>query len=589
MSVSPRALAIVTTIMATNTLMYPSITLARPSAQDKKIAELEAHIKALEAKLEKVLDAKLNESPAAPVATVAATTQDNRHAATTASGTTKAAAPASTLSQTGHADTPVTRSELASLNQKVRLIERKMDVDKEENTSRWDKLPKNIELGSQGLKVVSQDQENSIYFRTLIQADSNIFMDDSNAVPTNANGSSIADKFFMRRVRPIIEGTVWKWFDYRVMPDFGMGTTRLFDAYIDMRYFRQASLTGGKFKSPISLERLQSASALPFVERAFPTQLAPNRDVGFMLHGEFDQPGYPSSFSPLNRNQTHNGNYPMYNYPDFLSYQVGIFDGSRNNGSIDSDTNDAKEYQGRLFSHPFLHSGISALEGLGLGVGGSWGRPNDDTLSTYQSPGLQNIFVYNSLARADGQQYRVYPQSYWIMGPFQLVGEYALSNQDIANQVTVDRLTQNKFSTNQNDQAWNVTASYVLTGETNTFLTQGIKPRHNFNPAEGNWGAFQVAARWSSINFDRNIFENVGTAEKPIYPFADPRVSVAAATTWGLGINWWLNPNVKLMTDYSQTSFQQGAGEFSSSGQLTPAILARETEKVWQTRMQLGF
>jgi phosphate-selective porin OprO/OprP len=279
----------------------------------------------------------------------------------------------------------------------------------------------------------------------------------------------------------------------------------------------------------------------------------------------------------------------MYNYPDFLSYQVGIFDGSRNNGSIDSDTNDAKEYQGRLFSHPFLHSGVSALEGLGLGVAGSWGRPNDDTLSTYQSPGLQNIFVYNSLARADGQQYRVYPQSYWIMGPFQLVGEYALSNQDIANQVTVDRLTQNKFSTNQNDQAWNVTASYVLTGETNTFLGQGIKPRHNFNPAEGNWGAFQVAARWSTINFDKNIFENVGTAEKPIYPFADPRVSVAAATTWGLSISWWLNPNVKLMTDYSQTSFQEGAGEFSSSGQLTPAILARETEKVWQTRMQLGF
>jgi phosphate-selective porin OprO/OprP len=496
----------------------------------------------------------------------------------------------------------VDKQTLKQVDQKVKLLERKLEVDKEESKAKWASFPKNVELGIQGLKVVSQDENFIMYMRALIQADGRFFVDDTSGGDAgNTNGDSLPDQFTLRRVRPILEGTVWKWFDYRIMPDFAGGTTRLFDAYADLRYFREASLTAGKFKAPVSLERLQSASALTFTERAFPTQLAPNRDVGFMLHGEFDKPGYPSDFSKLERNQTHAGNFPLYMYPEFFSYQVGVFDGSRNNGNIDSDSNDSKEFQGRIFAHPFLHSGIEPLEGLGLGVAGTWGQPNSDKLSNYQSPGLNNIFTYASAARGDGVQYRVYPQGYWIWGPFQLLGEYALSSQDLANQATVNGFNVNKAETNTTDQAWNVTVSYLLTGEENVFLRQGIKPRHPFdpmygirpnqpfNPAEGHWGAFQVAARWSYIDFDNGVFENIGSESSPKYAFADPRSSVSAATTWALGANWWLNPNVKLMADYSQTSYDGGAGFTGANGKLGTGVRDLETEKVFSTRVQLAF
>jgi len=500
----------------------------------------------------------------------------------------------------GTAASSVDTQEIKQLKQKVNLLERKVEVEKENSDAKWLKLPKNVELGTQGLKVVSQDQNFIMYWRALIQADGSYFMDDTNQAGVT-NGDSYADKFYLRRVRPILEGTIWKYFDYRLMPDFGMGTTRLFDAYADIRYFREASLTAGKFKAPVSLERLQSATALTFIERAYPTQLAPNRDVGFMLHGEFDKPGFPTDFKTLERNQTFQGNFPLYMYPDFIQYQLGVFNGSRNNGNIDSDTNDSKEVQARIFAHPFLHTGIEPLEGLGMGVAGTWGQPNSDRLSNYQSPGLNNIFVYNANARADGTQYRVYPQMYWIWGPFQFVGEYALSNLDVANQTVVSGADHTVASTNQTDQAWNATISYMLTGEENVFLRQGIKPRHEFdpmyglrpdrpfNPAEGHWGAFQVAARFTTIDFDNDIFRNTGTLRAPVYPFADPRLSVSRATTWALGVNWWLNSNVKLMADYSQTSYNDGAGAFNSAGALTPAVQSLQTEKVWQTRVQLGF
>lgn len=557
---------------------------AAPALAAKKLSAKDAQILSLEKRLE-MLEKRLTAYESQGAAPATAATQQAAHPAPISSG--NKVADAETVKQ---------------IDQKVKILERKMEVEKENTQSKWATFPKTVELGAQGLKVVSSDENFIMYLRALIQADSKFFMDDSGNQNTPfTNGDNLADQFTLRRVRPILEGTVWKWFDYRIMPDFGSGATRLFDAYVDIRYFREASLTAGKFKGPVSLERLQSASNLAFVERAYPSQLAPNRDVGFMLHGEFDKPGYPTNFSKLERNQTKAGSFPLYMYPEFFSYQLAVVDGSRNNGNIDSDQNDSKEFQGRIFAHPFLHTGWEALEGLGVGFAGTYGNPNDDLLSNYQSPGLATIFTYNSLARADGTQFRLYPQGYWIWGPFQLVGEYAYSSQQLANQVLVNNRTFNKNTTEANDQAWNVTASYVLTGEDNVFLRQGIKPRHEFdplygispdkpfNPAEGHWGAFQVAARWTLLDFDQANFQNVGTAKVPIYPFADPRVSVKQANTWGLGLNWWLNSNVKLMLDYSQTSFTGGAGLFNTRNVLQTNITSREMEKVWQTRVQLAF
>ena len=37
----------------------------------------------------------------------------------------------------------------------------------------------------------------------------------------NEGGDTGTDSFFMRRVRPIVEGTVYKYFDFKIMPDFG--------------------------------------------------------------------------------------------------------------------------------------------------------------------------------------------------------------------------------------------------------------------------------------------------------------------------------------------------------------------------------
>ncbi len=126
------------------------------------------------------------------------------------------------------------------------------------------------------------------------------------------------------------------------MPDFGGGSSSIQDAYGEIKYWPQARFRAGKFKVPASLERLQSGADLLFVERSIANGLAPNRDVGFQLAGDF--------------------------WDGILSYQVGVFNGTIDGGSNDNDVSSEKEFAGRIFSEPAKKSGIPGLAGLGLGV-----------------------------------------------------------------------------------------------------------------------------------------------------------------------------------------------------------------------------
>lgn len=136
-----------------------------------------------------------------------------------------------------------------TLDQRIKLIEHGIKEDKAASDAARAKSPK-VELGSQGLKVETSDGKNTLYLRGMVQADGRFFMDDSRGNPTNTNGDNISDQFLVRRARIILEGTLWKYFDYRVMPEFATSQTRLFDAYVDFRPFQEISLTVENLKPP---------------------------------------------------------------------------------------------------------------------------------------------------------------------------------------------------------------------------------------------------------------------------------------------------------------------------------------------------
>jgi phosphate-selective porin OprO/OprP len=288
----------------------------------------------------------------------------------------------------------------------------------------------------------------------------------------------------------------------------------------------------GKYKAPVGLERLQSATATSFVERAFPTALVPNRDVGVMLHGEL--------------------------LGGVVSYAGGIFDGAPDGGSADSDINDSKDLAGRLFVSPFKN-GDSALKELGLGIAGTTGKQTGP-LPAYRSGGQISVITIVTGITADGTRTRWSPQASFYRGRFGLLAEYAESSS------TVRKADGARYDLDAS--AWQATATFVLTDDKASY--SGLRPTSRpFDPSKGHWGALELVARVHGLELDAASVDN---------GLVDPTKSVREISAWAVGLNWSLTRNVKQMADFEHVSFKGGA----ASGD-------RESEKTFFIRTQLSF
>lgn len=448
------------------------------------------------------------------------------------------------------ANKPVTAApapEVEKLSRKVNTLERKLELQDEVTTGAFQKLPV-FEAGADGFKISSSDKKHQVRVRGAAQADARFFVED--------NGFRGTDKFEVKQARIWLEGYFFKDLYFKIMPDFAAGSNILPDAYLDYAYHPSASLLVGKFKPSISLERLQGDSDGTFLERAFPTYLASNRDVGIQLHGGFSKPGYKAETvaGPIDTKNTFN-------------YQIGVMNGSGDDGSPNNnspDTDDNKEVVGRLFAHPFHHTGYTWLEGLGLGVAGSAGNPNRQALRAQATPIGRTTYLDYARTNAgfaaptsDGSTYRIYPQAYWYSGPFGAIGEYVVSSQ---------HLVSGRTDVKQDNKAWQILASYVVTGEDNSF--GGIKPIQNFDPLKGKWGALQLAARYSELDVDDDTFRII-----------DPNQSASRAKAWTIGANWYLNSNALIRANYENVSFDGGAARGRDM----------QNEQIFATRFQLAF
>ena len=103
----------------------------------------------------------------------------------------------------------------------------------------------------------------------------------------------------------------------------------------------------GKTKTPVGLERLQSSASTEQVENGFPSELAPGRDVGVQLQGEFASGG--------------------------TSYALGVYNGAPDGrDGLTSNPDNDFELAGRLFFEPWKNA-ANGLSGLGFGIAGSTG------------------------------------------------------------------------------------------------------------------------------------------------------------------------------------------------------------------------
>lgn len=475
--------------------------------------------------------------------------------------------------------------------------------------------PSLVEWDRHGFAIRTQDGDNELRLGMLLQADQDIFFDTEgltindgvDSVPV-INRSSV-DRIWIRRARPIFSGHLLKYNNFVFVPDFGQGQTRLFDAAVDIHYIKWLAFMAGKQVSLLAgLQQFKDQATLFTMEPGYATNMAPNREIGFVLHGQWGPPSRPEDDAPY---------VDQRGFREWFSYQVGLFSGTADNTnpglnpvsttafSTENATLENKAFEARLFSNPFLGKKHPWLQGIGFGMAAGVDNPsNEATLPAILSVGQNPIFTYASNAVANGQRYRFHPQGYWFVGPGGITFDWGFTGQHVLNKTLDSPPRDNTFSLLQHNQASEVQLIYNLTGESLDFM-QKIIPHHPFNPREqSGFGAFQLVGRWSTLSMSPNIFNAfVVSDDSSRYVYADPRTSVSYANTWSIGLNWILNEYVRMVTEYDQTSFIGGCSTGALSAQENPGcltggdatyalssrVLNRPDEKILMQRVQIQF
>ena len=296
-----------------------------------------------------------------------------------------------------------------------------------------------------------------------------------------------------------------KGFDVDTNDEFSFGDYRL-----DIPLPADLTVSVGKQKEPISMERLMGLAYLPMQERgAFIDALLPSRNHGVVLSG-----------TAASNN---------------VSWAVGAFNNWIDTGESFSDT--SNQLVGRVTWAPAFFQNESNLFHVGLGL-----RRADtkQEIHVRRQPEFNKAprYVDTGLFAADDQMtYQL--ETYWRNGPYMVGFEYVGSNVDAPQ------------SGNPYLSGYHVTGSWALTGETRAYRKRGgtFDPLPVSRPVnQGGWGAVELAFRYSNTDLTDGLLEG---GEMDIY---------------SLGVNWWFTRSTSLSANYRYITLDRFDTQGGSSG-----------------------
>lgn len=353
--------------------------------------------------------------------------------------------------------------------------------------------------------------------------------------------------FLVRRARLGIEATVYKYFEFRLLPDFGQGKPAIQDAYINVHYLDAFQLAAGKLKEPVSYEQLIQDRFVPTVERSIIDQLVPARDVGVLLHGQ-------------------------KLLGDKLDFAVGVFNGGING---DQDTNGHRDIAYRLAVRPLNFEALpESLHLVQIGISGSTGVENEPiSPAILRTPATVPYFQFNSTVRAEGLRNRWTPELSYFYGGFGLAAQYYREDQSMLPVFGA------KTAVNVPFEGYYFMTTYLLTGESRTTYSAPVVPLRPFEPLHplANPGAWELVARYARLDVGSVVFAP-GAAR-----LAEPTKYARDASELTLGFNWYLNAWVRMQFNYEHA-------RFSTPVQLAPGSAGRlNGQDTILARMQVIF
>jgi phosphate-selective porin OprO/OprP len=325
----------------------------------------------------------------------------------------------------------------------------------------------------------------------------------------------------LRELRIDLEGRLHADYIYEINVDFADGEADVKDAWLayDADYPWRYSL--GQFKQPFSLEELTSKRYLTFMERALPNALAPGRSMGLGAHWTGER----------------------------TTFEIGLF-GDDYNDDPEDEGDEGWGVTSRLTYAPLAQE-RSALH---LGSAVSYRKLDDEQTVRFDSRPESHLTDIRYLDTGKLEQSRSVVllglEGAWVSGSFSLQGEWM--------QARLDR----KQGADPIFEGWYLMASWFLTGESRHYKQSSAK-FGRIKPL-GDRGAVELAARFSTLDLNHEEVEG------------------GSSDNLTLGVNWYLNRQVRLMANMvfvDNDRFADADGDVEAEDQ--PAII--------QLRAQVDF
>lgn len=334
--------------------------------------------------------------------------------------------------------------------------------------------------------------------------------------------NQLGDGTELRKAEIQIEGLMFGEWEYELEIDFENSDVDVNDAYLKYVSDNPGSVKIGQFKEPFSLEELTGSSKQTFMERSLINEFAPGRNIGI------------------------SGNYYWENW----TVTAGIF-GDDINDDPSNEGDEGWGVTGRMTWAPF-HTKRNVWH---LGVGFSHRVPDEDNktdFATRPESHLTDVKYANTddiLNVKNSNKYGLELAS--VHGSFSTQAEYIrvdISRSNNAEDVTFD--------------GWYIYASYFLTGESRKYKFKSgkfgnIKPRRDT-------GAWEIALRYSTIDLN------------------DGAITGGEENNITLGLNWYVNKKIRIMTNYIMVDTDTNANDAGS-------VIGNDQPNILQLRMQVNF
>ncbi len=331
------------------------------------------------------------------------------------------------------------------------------------------------------------------------------------------------DEVEFRRMRLSTSGTMYGNMAYKLEFDFSGCEVGITDAYLQFTdLIPLGTLTVGRMTEPFALCDAGSTKYLTFVERPLPGGFKPGYNTGVRL-----------SDYALNQRMT---------------WAAGLFWCDDCGDVADGHAvEEGPAVTGRVTFLPYYADKGARLAHVGASA--SHREPDNGEVEyefrpeTHVGPKLVST---GTLADLDSVLLTGL-EAAAVLGPFYLQGEI------IRSEVDPDDGSSLSLS------GYYLQTSYFLTGEHKNYDTKKgnwgrVKPANNYD-GEGGWGAWEVAARLSSVDLD------------------DGDVNGGQLTDITLGLNWYLNPNMRLMWNYVHGSADYDNGGSCEDGDIDALIM----------------